>query len=136
MKKYFLLIILTACATMQTVNIENRSRIYDADYNRVLKAIISYCNEYSFPVNYVNENLGIITTDYRENDGTSKLLIGNYRTKLNYNVSKIDENKTKVVVHINYEEQGTFGAWKQATLTESKAIEIYETVLNRINERL
>lgn len=135
MKKYFLLIILTACATMQTINVENRSRIYNADYNKVLKAILSYCNEYSFPITYVNENLGIINTDYKENAGASKIL-GNYRYKLNYNISKIDDNKTKVVINANYEVQGAFGTWTQSNMSENQAKELYETLLNRINERL
>ena len=139
MKKYFAVLLITlvvSCATMQTIDVSHRTHIYQSSYQNVLKAVVDYCNEKSFAITSIDKELGIINTDYKENDGTSKFLMGGFRMKINFSISKIDSMNTKMLLNISYENQGKYGSWSQATLGEDKAIEGYEGVFKLIDEKL
>lgn len=136
MKKLLLLLaaifILTSCATVQSLDSSVRTYTYERDYNSVLKAIVTYCNEKAFPITSVDKELGIINTDYKENEGTAKFLFGNSRAKMNFSITKQQESKTKVLLNLSIEKQGAFGSWSQATMTEGQAADYYKTVFKNI----
>ena len=79
---------------MQSIDISKRSRKFNADYLSTFKAIAGYCNDRGFAITMADKDLGLLNTDYKENDGTAKFFFGNYRSKLNFSMKKISENET------------------------------------------
>ena len=140
MKRIYLLflfsLIFAGCATMQTIDVSNRQHTYDKAYLDVFRAAVDYCNQESFAITQMDKELGVINTDFKENDGTSKFFLGNRRVKLNFSLRSINETSTKVIAIISAEEQGAFGSWEQTTMTEGEAIDYYNKVFDGIQHML
>jgi len=124
------------CATMQSIGVDKRSRVFHAPFDTVIVATAEYCNDRGFPVSSVDRVIGILNTEYRENDGTSKFFFGNYRAKINFQFKRVGPDATRVVANVSAEEQGMFGTYKQSTLTESQATKTYADIFTQIQAKL
>lgn len=136
MKKYLplLFLLLSACATMQTIQIESRSRVYEHNFQKALKAVVRYCSEQSFAISFIDKEIGIVNTEYKISDKLSNAFGNSMRIKLNFVLSEIG-NKTKIVVNSSFEVNDGFG-WSQANLSEEEAVHAYEVVLDKIERNL
>jgi hypothetical protein len=127
--------VLAGCATTQSLNVSQRSRTYKADYSTTMKGCVTYCEVQGFPLQTVNEKMGIMSTDYRENDGTSKFFFGNVRAKITFNLHAVDSASTKVVANIvSEQEKGNvfFRSYSAATMTGGQATNIYTSLFDAI----
>lgn len=129
-------VVLFGCATTQSIDQSKRTRTFEADYLSTFKASLDYFNERGFAVAMVDKDLGIINTDYRENDGVAKFFLGNYRAKINLSLRAIpDKTQTKIIATISAEkmESNIFQSrWVQATMGEGEAADYYTKVFNGI----
>ena len=126
------LLVLTACATMQSVRVEDRSTFIDQEYNTVLRAVIKYCNDKAFPILTVDKELGIINTDWKE---LSNVITGTARVRINFMLVSI-ENRVKIAANVQAQ-QPTYGTgWVAMTMTESQAKDYYKMIFDGIRERL
>ena len=127
---------LTSCATMQTIPPEQRSRTFRSDYQSTFAAVVNYCNDRAFAITMVDKDLGIINTDYKENDATSRFFLGNYRSKLNVSITKSDPTSTRVLVTASVQKQAAFGSWTQSTMLEQDAVSLYQQIFSGIESHL
>jgi hypothetical protein len=132
----FALLLFSSCSTMQTIDISKRTRKFNADYLSTFKAVAGYCNERGFAITMADKDLGLLNTDYKENDGTTKFFFGNYRSKLNFSMKMVSENETQVIVNASAEKQGAFGSWTQTTMSEDQAIELFKKIFTGIQSQL
>jgi hypothetical protein len=133
----FIQLAFVGCSTMQSIDVNKRSRVYQAEYITVFKAVIGYCEEKAFAIIMADKDLGIINTDWKENSGVSKFFIGNKRVKINFSLKEIVSGKeTRVVLTISAQEQGLFGTYQESTMTESQAVDAYNTVFGRIQQQI
>jgi hypothetical protein len=127
------------CATTQSIGVSERTRTYKASYDSTMKACVTYCEVRGFPLASVNDKVGLISTDYRENDGTSKFFFGNARAKVTFNLHQVDALSTKVVTTIVAEKESGnlfFRSYSAATMTEGQGIDLYKKVLDGIQTSL
>jgi uncharacterized protein YceK len=138
---FMLALVVAGCATMQSIDISNRSRIMDADYATTLKAAVDYLNSEAWQITAIDKELGLINTEFKSGSGLSAILSGGERYKLNFSVQKYSATKTKIIANMLYETKSgghlhSEGTWAQANLTEKDAIEKYERVLGGIQSKI
>jgi len=126
-------IVITSCATMQYLPPEQRTHVFDADFNSTLKATVNYCNDKAFPIIVVDKDLGIINTNWKMNDGASKFLLGDIKMKLNFMLNKVNQvDKTKVMATVIAVKSGAFGSQSSVTMTEGRARDYYKIIFDGI----
>jgi len=135
-----ILALLLSCSSMQSLDISYRSRSYEQDYLTVFKACLDYCNFKGIAVKYVDKELGIIDTDFKEKDPdfTRGILgiLSESRIKINFSVKK-KSDKTNVVVNASIEDlEGSEGTWRQVNLTEDEAKGYYDKIFRGIENQL
>jgi len=136
----FPMLLLSGCMgtfqTTQTVDPSIRTVTISAKHADAMRAALDYCNEKGFAVLSADKELGIINTDFKENNGLSKILLGNYRSKINFSFRQVSETMTRITLLISIEQQGAFGGWTQAVLGEDNVTEAYITVFKGIERYL
>lgn len=140
MKKLLLVIItsfiLFGCATTQSLDVSKRTKIFINPYEDVFKAALEYCNERGFPITNADKDIGYIVTGFRESDATAAFFFGNKRANINFNLSELAPDRTKVILNISFQSQGSFGSWKQQNVLESVAEDAYKDVFKGLSEIL
>jgi hypothetical protein len=127
---------LLGCATTQGLDVSKRTRVFPAPYDTVMMAAVEYCNDRGFPVTSSDTKLGILNTDYRENDGAARFFLGNARARINMNFKRLGADSTRILLNISTEKQGAFGSWSQMTGSESEIVNIYNEVFDGIRLKL
>lgn len=127
---------LVGCVTTQGLNVAMRTHIYGAPFAQVFRASIDYCDERGLAITSADKDLGIINTDYRENDGAQRFLFGRARARLNLSLKAISPDKTRIIANISAEVPGAFGSWTQATGSEAEVAKMYDQVFTGIGSRL
>ncbi len=133
--------ILTGCATMQSIDVNARSRTFDADYSTTLKAAVDYLNSDGWQIATVDKDLGLINTEFKSVSGLASILSGEERYKINFSIQKQSAAQTKVIANMMYEKKtggNAFksGEWTQANMTEGKAIDKYNEILNGVQLKI
>jgi outer membrane murein-binding lipoprotein Lpp len=133
--------ILTGCATMQSIDVNARSRTFDADYSTTLKAAVDYLNSDGWQIATVDKDLGLINTEFRSGSGLASILSGEERYKINFYIQKQSAAQTKVIANMLYEKKSggnefKSGEWTQANMTEGKAIDKYNEILNGVQLKI
>jgi hypothetical protein len=132
-----LISLLLGCAvTMQTLDVTQRSRTFNNNYPTIIKAINEYCIEKGFAITTMDRENGIVNTDYKEGTATSKLFFGNTRAKINFSISKISDDSTKVTLLASTEEQRGLVGWQQMTMNESSAQDFYNQIFDGITKNI
>lgn len=124
-------ILLSACSTMQSIPVENRTYNYNADYLTTFKACVTVCNDNAYPIAMADKELGIINTDWKMNDGTSQFFMGNVKLKMNFSLSKLNETSTKVVVTMTGVQNGA-----ALTMSEGQVKDTYANIFIAIQKRI
>jgi uncharacterized lipoprotein len=127
---------LSSCSTAQSVAVENRTKIFNSDYAAVFKAAFEYCNEKGFSIVNADKELGILNTDWRENDGAYRFFFGNKKVKFSLSLKKLDEKSTKIVAIISAQESSVFGASREMTGVEGDFIELYKQLFQGIEKQI
>jgi NAD(P)H-dependent FMN reductase len=139
-KKLFLhifilaMIIFYSCGglTSQSVALENRTRIFSNSYTDVFKAIVDFCNREGFAIQTVDKELGILQTDYKSSGG----IMTEGRIKLNFTLSKFEENQTKVVLIAVIEEQDKRGNWHADQSLTGAWEDVYKIIFDSVSKTL
>jgi len=129
------------CSTMQSIDVNARSRTFDSEYTTTLKAAIDYLNADGWQIATVDKDLGIINTEFKSASGLSAMLSGEERYKMNFSVQKQSSTQTKVIANMLYEKKTTgdaskSGGWVQATMTENEATAKYDEILSGIQSHI
>ena len=129
-----LIIALNACGglTSTSVSMKNRVKIYSSSYTNVFKAVLDYCSSDGYAIQTIDKELGIIQTDYKSRGGIMK----EGRIKLNFALSKLDDNKTKLVLIARIEEQDKIGNWHADQSLSGAWEDVYAIIFKNISERL
>jgi Tfp pilus assembly protein PilX len=138
-----ILIVLTlvSCSTMQSIDVNARSRTFDADLTTTLKAAVDYLNADGWQIATVDKDLGIINTEFKSVSGLASILSGEERYKMNFSIQKQSPTQTKVIANMLYEKKSggnvsKSGEWTQANMTESTATDKYKEILNGIQSKI
>lgn len=132
-----LALFLGSCATMQTVSLSKRTRIYVARQEAVVNAVVDYCNDRGFPIQSYTKELGLVNTDYREGDPVFMRLFGQIRMRLNFQARQLDSTRVRLILFASAEDDGgAFGRWRQSALLESQAEQLYEALFNGVEQYL
>jgi hypothetical protein len=126
---------------MQSIDVNARSRTFDADYATTLKAAIDYLNADGWQIATVDKDLGIINTEFKSASGLSAILSGEERYKMNFSIQKQSPTQTKVIANMLYEKKTSgnafkSGEWVQATMTEKEATDKYNEILSGIQSKI
>ena len=101
---FFLAILVTGCATTQSLSVDDRSRSYDASFDVVFDAVVMALTEDGFAVTDARKEEGIINTDFRTGSTFAAFRRGGpTRMKVNALVSSTDAG-TRVVLNIALED--------------------------------
>src|SRR5260221_4643761 len=93
-------LLLGCSGTVQTVDISHRTRVYQADYQKVLKAVVDYCNDIGFPVSMAEKESGQIDTGYRVNEGLGMPILVQSRARVSFSLEKLSDSETKMIGRI------------------------------------
>jgi hypothetical protein len=126
---------------MQNLDINKRTRVYDADYATTLKAAVDYLNAEGWQISSIDKELGIINTEFKSVSGLASILTGEERYKTNFSIQKTSSSQTKVIANMLFERKtsGTRfrdGEWTQANLTEGQAVSKYKEILDGIQAKI
>ena len=132
---------LVGCSTMQSIDVNARSRTFDADYTTTLKAAIDYLNADGWQIATVDKDLGIINTEFKSISGLSAILSGGERYKMNFSIQKQSPAQTRVIANMLYEKKTggdahKSGEWAQATMTEKEATDKYNEILSGVQSKI
>ena len=134
-------LLLVGCATMQSLDVNQRSRTYDADYTTTLKAALDYLSADGWQVATVDKDLGIINTEFKNASALSAMLTGEERYKINFSVQKVSSTQTKIIANMTYQRKtggNAFkeGEWTEANMTEGEAADKYKEILDGIQSKI
>ena len=129
------LLIIIACATMQSISPEIRTNIIEADYATTFQAVMDYFQERGFVIKTSNYEAGLIDTDYKSGGWSTQLLLVDTRTKVNATLKKISNHQTRVILTMVAEEKKTFGGWQSMTVSESTAKKYYNQYFMAIKDK-
>jgi hypothetical protein len=126
---------------MQSIDVNSRSRTFDADYSTTLRAAVDYLNAEGWQISTVDKDLGIINTEFKSVSGLASIFTGQERYKINFSIQMQSATQTKVIANMLYERKtggNVFdsGEWTQANMTESAAIEKYNEILDGIQLKI
>jgi len=126
---------------MQSVDVNARSRTFEADYSTTLKAAVDYLNSDGWQIATVDKDLGLINTEFKSVSGLASILSGEERYKMNFSIQKQSAAQTKVIANMLYEKKtggNAFksGEWVQASMTEGMATDKYKEILNGIQSKI
>ncbi len=130
-----LFLLIAACSSIQTGNSGYRSKTFQADYSIAFTAIEDFCKDSNLKIISADKEHGLIKTDYVEFVSTAKNSNGNLRSKINFNLSKVDENKTKVTITMIVERQSN-SLWMETTMAEDWSMQTYRNLWYTIGSKL
>ncbi len=128
--------VFAACATMQSISVDQRSRIFDADYMTTLKGALDYLNTNGWQISNVDKDLGIVNTEFKTTSGLSALFTGDERWKINFTVQKVSATQTRVIANMLYEQKSGLTGWTQANMTEGEAVDRYNKILDGVGKAI
>jgi len=154
MKKFTFLIIigilfiLIGCATTQEIRKLPReeqdkiiTRTFEHEYNKVFSAVIDTLDSIGYTINETNMDAGLIVTDWRYEETTSKTIIraavagiGRSRAKVTARIYKKSENETKVKLTFVLEYYTEFGWMTQNLRNDEETREVYNKFFTKIEE--
>ena len=120
------LLVLSACSTMRTFSVSERTRVAGNDYQSVFNGIVKYCTEQGFSLKQADRVSGIIETDMKTS--------GHTRSKLTFNVSSVNPKITQIVLLISFQNESSGGLWTQAGFSEQEAREQYAQTFSEIEK--
>ncbi len=133
---FVLVSIVINCATMQSIPIEDRSRILNASYDITFGTTAAFFNEKGFTLKTIDKESGLIDTDYQGGSAWAAVFSGtNYRTKINAFFRREDQNRTKLTLTISTEQKQAFGGWQASTFTTGQALKTYNEYFDEIIKR-
>jgi hypothetical protein len=130
-----LFLFIAACSSIQIGNSNYKARTFDADYSIAFTAIEDFCKDSNLKILSADKELGLIKTDYVEFVSTGSSSKGNLRSKINFNLSKTDENKTKVTITLIVERQNN-NLWMETTMNQDWTMQTYRNLWNVIGSKL
>ena len=132
------LILLAACATTQSLPVEDRSRTYDLDYDQVFDAVVMTLVNEGFSVIDAEKDEGIVNTDYRSEGRWLTLLTGATRMKVSALITEAN-SRTRVVLNFSLEDATDDlapGTFQSRNVTGKRARRIYNDMFADIAEQL
>jgi hypothetical protein len=132
---YFACLILGCGGNVETVDISQRTRVYQAGFQTVLKAVVDYCNDTGFPVASMDKESGSISTGYKVNEGLGMPILVQSRAKLSFSLKKLSDSETQVVSSMSIEKE-IHGEWTHVDISEGPARDVYYQVLTGIQTQL
>ncbi|MCY4672899.1 MAG: hypothetical protein OXD43_03885 [Bacteroidetes bacterium] len=141
MKRFLLLALLVAgCATTQSLPSEDRSRVYNLEYDLVFDATVQALAEEGFAIIDAEKDEGIINTDYRAESALFSFLYGGpTRLKVSALVSQADNG---IHVLLNFDLQDANPSIESGNLYNSRSMSprrarrYYQELFGEIEERL
>ena len=141
MKRFLLLALLVAgCATTQSLPSEDRSRVYNLEYDLVFDAAVQALAEEGFAIIDAEKDEGIINTDYRAESALFSFLSGGpTRLKVSALVSQADNG---IHVLLNFDLQDANPSVESGNLYNSRSMSprrarrYYQELFGEIEERL
>jgi len=142
MKRYLLfLLLLAGCVSTQNLSVQDRSRIYDLDYDLVFDATVQMLAEQGFAIIDAEKDEGIINTDYRTKDRILSFLSGPTRWKVSALVSLAPEG-TQILLNFDLQEfvdqspTGGGGMYRSKPITERAAQRYYREFFGALENYL
>lgn len=140
MKRFLLLALLVAgCATTQSLPAEDRSRIYQLDYDLVFDATVQALAEEGFAIIDAEKDEGIINTDYRAESALLSFLSGPTRLKVSALISNAD-NGTHVLLNFDLQDANpsveSGNLYNARSLSPRRARRYYQEFFGAIEDRL
>ncbi len=118
--------------TSQSVDLNDRMKVYQNTPLEVFKAIQDYCLTEGYTIEMSDKELGTLSTGYKSRGGIMK----EGRIKLNFNISKLGDDKSKLVIIATIEEQDKRGNWHADQSISGAWTDLYKIMLNDISSRL
>ena len=128
-------IFIFTCATMQSIPLEDRSRIFTTSYDQAFSATSSFLSEKGFTFKTINKEDGLIDTDYKQGSALAAFFIGDKRSKVNVFFYRVDENNTKIALTLVTEQKDVFRGWQAESVTKSEALKFYDVYFTEIENR-
>ncbi len=141
MKRFLLLALLVAgCATTQSLPSEDRSRVYNLEYDLVFDATVQALAEEGFAVIDAEKDEGIINTDYRAEGAFFSFLTGGpTRLKVSALVSQAD-NGIHVLLNFDLQDANpsveSGNLYNARSMSPRRARRYYQELFGEIEERL
>lgn len=114
MKKLFLLLILSACAT--TIPQENRTRIYDKPVGDAQRAAVQFLESNGYTIDTGAMSVGVISGEKAFSTMTA-IFTGDGRFEMSFLVTEKAENRTSVTIQSKAFEKSVFGNERQVSTT-------------------
>jgi len=133
---YLIPFLLTGCVATQNIAVEERSRIYDLDYDLVFDATVQVLAEEGFAIIDAQREEGIINTDYRAEDRILFFFSGPTRRKVSALISTAP-NGTQVLLNFDlqeYAEQTNSGVFRSLQVPTRVAQRYYREFFEALEE--
>lgn len=123
----------SGCFTTQSIPVEDRTRVYEAEYDQVFAAVVSVLTANGYVLKTVDPDIGLLDTDYLHRSGFS--LLGKQRRKVNV-LFKDEQRGVRVTLTVAAEEPNDEGDWQGQPLTEKYARKYYSDLFADIRSEL
>ena len=122
------------CATTQSLSIENRSRTYNVDYDKVFNSVVVALAKDGYAVTSADTENGIIVTDERVESTIFSIVPGN-RTKVTAIVGRLN-NRVTVVLNYSRTQANETGGANTILMPKSMAMGFYNNLFTLIELEL
>lgn len=128
-------LLLVGCATTEGLPVEDRRRLFDAERDSVISAVVTTLTEEGYQVSELDRQTGLIITDTRKTFG---YLSGLDRTSVTGRVQSVGDQpgglRSRLTLTISTEQEG--GIMPGSRMRGSKAREIYDELFRSIEANL
>jgi len=136
-----LILFSVACAsTSQIGTSDEKTRTFDAKYNKIFSILDEYITKRGFPIIKKDKENGLIESRFKEGMGlVIPQFIGDRRGKIIAKITKVTEEKTHVALNLITEMRDPTTGWNEieTNFTQSKKFYdvFFEAVLARVEGR-
>ena len=131
-----IIFLIAGCATTQSIPVETRFDVVNANFDKTLTATAEYFTERGFLIKTMDKKTGLIDSDYKYRSPIKATLLGDRRTKVNAIISKIDTNSAKITLNLISERKPIFRPWRRAEFLDKQTLEkVYKQYVSGIREK-
>lgn len=127
--------VVLGCAGSQGFTLYGRSKIIEADYDRLVQATADYLAEGGYEVKKVDAAAGTVETEYRPGIGWTTDFTGDKRAKIMAKVTPMDSTQSKLTLEILSEVRDPESGWQMVEGETRMSRVMYERIFEGITAR-
>ena len=131
-----LAVLLTGCATTQSIPTSDRSKVYDSPRDSVITAVVNAVTEEGYSIETLDRETGMVMTGTKSNSTLAAAFVGNKDRSLQARVTSQSASRSRLLLTLVLESENAFGASSAQSMPASDAKALYDEWFKKIEAQL